>query len=148
MKIAKFLPFSGCHELWIPRMVLFFSFCLPSMKAGGLQIPCCQGIAVADYSFTLDAIALKPSSFCNVGAYLYLNNNFFVVYAVAHCIFIIIYSKDPWSFECWVYPRLEVLLIFDLMNETRFRRFFIMFLAWQMNENLPIITQSTNICEG
>jgi hypothetical protein len=24
-------------------------------KAGGLQILCCQGIAVADYSFTLDA---------------------------------------------------------------------------------------------
>jgi hypothetical protein len=49
-------------------MALFFSFCLPSRKAGGLQIPCCQGIAVADYSFTLDALALKPSSFCNVGA--------------------------------------------------------------------------------
>ena len=68
-EIAKFLPFSGCHELWIPRMVLFFSLCLPSRKAGGLQIPCCQGIAVADYSFTLDALALKPSSFCNVGVY-------------------------------------------------------------------------------
>ena len=54
-------------------------------KAGGLQIPVfhgiydphCQGIAVVDYSFTLDACwseaeiplagALKPSSFCNVG---------------------------------------------------------------------------------
>jgi hypothetical protein len=48
-------------------MALFFSFCLPSRKAGGLQIPCCQGIAVADYSFTLDALALKSSSFCNVG---------------------------------------------------------------------------------
>ena len=48
-------------------MVQFFSLCLPSRKAGGLQIPCCQGIAVADYSFTLDALALKPSSFCNVG---------------------------------------------------------------------------------
>ena len=48
-------------------MAQFFSLCLPSRKAGGLQIPCCQGIAVADYSFTLDALALKPSSFCNVG---------------------------------------------------------------------------------
>ena len=48
-------------------MVRFFSFCLPFRKAGGLQIPCCQGIAVADYSFTLHALALKPSSFCNVG---------------------------------------------------------------------------------
>jgi len=37
-------------------MALFISFCLPSGKAGGLQIPCCQGIAVADYSFTLDAL--------------------------------------------------------------------------------------------
>jgi len=35
-------------------------------KAGGLQILCCQEIAVADYSFTLDALALKPSGFCNV----------------------------------------------------------------------------------
>ena len=50
-------------------MALFFSFCLPSGKAGGLHIPCCQGIAVADYSFTPDALALKPSSFCNVGVY-------------------------------------------------------------------------------
>ena len=50
-------------------MALFFSFCLPSRKAGGLQIPCCQGIAVADYSFILDALALKPSSFYNVGVY-------------------------------------------------------------------------------
>ncbi len=35
-------------------------------KAGGLQVLCCQGIAVNDYSFTLDALALKPSGFCNV----------------------------------------------------------------------------------
>jgi hypothetical protein len=35
-------------------------------KAGGLQILCCQGIKVADYTFTLDALALKPSDFCNV----------------------------------------------------------------------------------
>ena len=41
--------------------------CLPCGKAGGLQILCCQGIAAGNYSFTLDALALKPSSFCNVG---------------------------------------------------------------------------------
>ena len=48
-------------------MALFYSFCLPSRKAVWLQILCCQGIAVSDYSFTLDAMALKPSRFCNVG---------------------------------------------------------------------------------
>ena len=41
--------------------------CLPSGKAGELQILCCQGIKVNDYNFTLDALALKPSGFCNVG---------------------------------------------------------------------------------
>ena len=40
--------------------------CLPYGKAGGLQILCCQGIKVTDYTFTLDALALKPSDFCNV----------------------------------------------------------------------------------
>jgi hypothetical protein len=27
----------------------------------------CQGIALGNYSFTLDALTLKPSDFCNVG---------------------------------------------------------------------------------
>ena len=40
--------------------------CLPCAKAGGLQILCCQGFEVNDYNFTLDVLALKPSSFCNV----------------------------------------------------------------------------------
>jgi hypothetical protein len=40
--------------------------CLPYGKAGGLQILCCQGIAVNYYGFTLDAWALKPSDFCNI----------------------------------------------------------------------------------
>jgi hypothetical protein len=40
--------------------------CLPYGKAGGLQILCCQGIKATDYDFTLDALALKPSDFCNV----------------------------------------------------------------------------------
>jgi hypothetical protein len=40
--------------------------CLPFGKAGGLQILCCQGFEVNDYNFTLDALALKPSGFCNV----------------------------------------------------------------------------------
>ena len=35
-------------------------------KAGGLQILCCQGIKVTDYNFILDALAPKPSDFCNV----------------------------------------------------------------------------------
>ena len=39
---------------------------LPYGKAGGLQILCCQGFEVNDYNFTLDALALKPSDFCNV----------------------------------------------------------------------------------
>ena len=43
--------------------LILFTF----QESGRLQIPCCQGIAVADYRFTLDALALKPSSFCNVG---------------------------------------------------------------------------------
>jgi hypothetical protein len=38
-------------------------------KAGGLQILCCQGIAVTNYNFTLDALALKPSGFCNIRVY-------------------------------------------------------------------------------
>ena len=40
--------------------------CLPFGKAGGLQILCCQGINVTDYNFNLDALALKPSDFCNI----------------------------------------------------------------------------------
>ena len=39
-------------------------------KAGGLQILCCQGINVTDYNFNLDALALKPSDFCNVRDYI------------------------------------------------------------------------------
>jgi hypothetical protein len=41
-------------------------YCLPYGKVGGLQILCCQGINVTDYNFNLDALALKPSGFCNV----------------------------------------------------------------------------------
>ena len=36
-------------------------------KAGRLQILRCQGITVSNYGFTLDALTLKPSDFCNVG---------------------------------------------------------------------------------
>jgi len=43
-----------------------FSMLLPFGKAGELQILCCQGIKVTDYNLTLDALALKPSGFCNV----------------------------------------------------------------------------------
>jgi hypothetical protein len=41
-------------------------YCLPFGKAGELQILRCQGIAVADYSFILDAWSLKPSDVCNI----------------------------------------------------------------------------------
>jgi len=53
----------------IQRNGLILPCCLPFGKAGGLQILRCQGFAVIDYSFTLDALALKPSGFCNVGGY-------------------------------------------------------------------------------
>ena len=46
--------------------------CLPYRKAGGLQIQCCQGIKVTDYIFTLDALVLKPSDFCNIRVKLYI----------------------------------------------------------------------------
>ena len=38
-------------------------------KAGGLQIRRCQGFAVKHYGFTLGALTLKPSGFCNVRVY-------------------------------------------------------------------------------
>ena len=41
----------------------------PYGKAGGFQIPRCQGVAVENYGVTLGALALKPSRFCNVGVY-------------------------------------------------------------------------------
>ena len=50
------------------RIVIF----LPCGKAGGLQIPRCQGFAVVHYSFTLFALALKPSGFCNDRVYAYI----------------------------------------------------------------------------
>ncbi len=40
--------------------------CFPSGKARGLQILRCQGFEVYLYDFTLDALALKPSDFCNI----------------------------------------------------------------------------------
>ena len=52
------------------------AFCLPCGKAGGLQILRCQGIKVTDYNFTLDALTLKPSDFCNVGV-IYGSTRFF-----------------------------------------------------------------------
>jgi len=47
-------------------MMPILSYFLPFGKAGGLQILCCQGFAVSHDSFTLSALALKPSDFCNV----------------------------------------------------------------------------------
>ena len=45
---------------------LVLAYCLPFGKAGELQILRCQGIEVNNYNFTLDALTLKPSGFCNV----------------------------------------------------------------------------------
>ena len=45
---------------------LILVYCLPFGKARGLQILRCQGIEVNNYNFTLDALTLKPSGFCNV----------------------------------------------------------------------------------
>ena len=55
--------------MWIPAKTMIFSCFYPYGKAGGLQIPRCQGIAVENYGVTLGALALKPSRFCNVGVY-------------------------------------------------------------------------------
>jgi len=41
----------------------------PTGKAGGAQVIRCQGIAVNYYGFTLGALALSPSGFCNAGVY-------------------------------------------------------------------------------
>ncbi len=51
--------FTVLLALWAPR--------LRSVgKAGRLQVLCCQGFVVNDYNCTLDALTMKPSSFCNV----------------------------------------------------------------------------------
>lgn len=41
----------------------------PTGKAGGAQILRCQGIAVNYYGFTIGALALNPSGFCNAGVH-------------------------------------------------------------------------------
>jgi len=46
---------------------MIFSCLYPYGKAGGIQIRRCQGIAVKYYGFTLGALALNPSGFCNAG---------------------------------------------------------------------------------
>ncbi len=48
---------------------MILAYCLPFGKAGGLQILRCQGIEVNHYNFTLDALTLMPSGFCNVKVY-------------------------------------------------------------------------------
>jgi hypothetical protein len=49
----------------IQDMFDFLSIFLSFGKAGCLQIQRCQGFAVDHYSFTLGALTLKPSDFCN-----------------------------------------------------------------------------------
>jgi len=49
----------GCND----NFLIFYH----TGKAGGAQILRYQGIAVNYYGFTLDALALTPSGFCNDG---------------------------------------------------------------------------------
>jgi len=65
--IANPILVSGSNQRCIPGSVRFFSIFFTLGKAGGLQIRRCQGFAVAHYGFTLGALALKPSDFCNTG---------------------------------------------------------------------------------
>ncbi len=58
---------TGTNQQSIPGSVRFSPSFLPYGKAGGLQIRRCQGFAVAHYGFTLGALTLKPSDFCNIG---------------------------------------------------------------------------------
>ena len=48
-------------------MVYFMLTFLPFRKAGEHQILRCQWFAVKCYGFTIDALTLKPSDFCNTG---------------------------------------------------------------------------------
>ena len=58
------LEFTNCA---VQGVTIIFSFLYPDGKVGGAQIRRCQGIAVKCYGFTLGALALSPSGFCNVG---------------------------------------------------------------------------------
>jgi len=55
---------------WAKEKLIKPQGCIPFEKAGGHQIRRCQGFAVNDYNFSLDALALKPSGFCSVGVKL------------------------------------------------------------------------------
>jgi len=55
-----------------------FSPCfLPFGKAGRLQIQRFKGFTVDDYGFTICALALKPSGFCNIGVKIQKDCNAF-----------------------------------------------------------------------
>ena len=56
------LEFTTCA---VQGVTIIFSFFYPTGKAGGAQILRYQGIAVNYYGFTLGALALNPSDFCN-----------------------------------------------------------------------------------
>ena len=61
------LEFTTCA---VQGVTIIFSFFYPTGKAGGAQIFRYQGIAVDYYDFTLGALALIPSGFCNDGVKL------------------------------------------------------------------------------
>jgi len=54
----------------VQGVTISFSLFCPSGKAGGAQILRYQGIAVNNDGFTLGALALIPSGFCNDGVYI------------------------------------------------------------------------------
>jgi hypothetical protein len=66
--LGEFIRLRSSNYAGTRRMGSILPCCLPCVKAGGLQILCCQGFEVNDYNFTFDALALKPSGFCNVRA--------------------------------------------------------------------------------
>jgi hypothetical protein len=74
--IVKSAIIRGYLQLCIQRIGSILPCFSPYGKAGGLQILRCQGIALAYYGFTIDALTLKPSDFCNVGITAFANKIF------------------------------------------------------------------------
>jgi hypothetical protein len=52
-------------EWAVQSTAIISSFFYPAEKIGGTRIRRCQGIEVKRYGFTLGALALSPSDFCN-----------------------------------------------------------------------------------
>ncbi|MBA3027546.1 MAG: hypothetical protein FP816_01860 [Desulfobacteraceae bacterium] len=80
------MDIATCQELTPGDIQKNLKFCmfLPFGKAGELEILRYQGIAVDDSIFTLDALTLKPSSFCNVGVKLNVAGQIRLAIVVKH----------------------------------------------------------------